>query len=167
MNDEMTSSNNEIHWIESESLKENHHRQHDDNNDTIIENNIDDDDIPECYDMFADPDPMDTFSFCYQINDNNDDATSDTNTIEQVEQEADNENVMETRQQKTIRIILIGYKQELGQTLHSTGLTLWRASELLCQFMLKERMKYIENKKILEVSILCTCLYMCVYIEKS
>ena len=60
------------------------------------------------FSLFSDPDPDDTFTYTY-----------------------DNDGVC-------ININLKGYKQELGQTLNSTGLTLWRASEYLNAYLLKE-----------------------------
>ena len=109
----------EVRWIESEYLKQQ------------SEGNDDEDCGSECFDMFADPDPMQTFVFNWTIDDEIDDDTKGMN--------------------RTIEIELLGYKAELGQTLHSTGLTLWRASELLCNFMVRERNTYISNKSILEV----------------
>jgi hypothetical protein len=73
--------------------------------------------------LFQDPDPYDTFDFQYQ------------------------------HQGKTIDVQLKGHKQELGQTLNSTGLTLWRASNILCDFMVEHASDYIQNKTILEVSL--------------
>lgn len=118
----------EVRWIESESQ-------------ITSGNNFDNDDdgIPECFDLFADPDPKQVFSFRWTVrNDDND---------------SENDDVTASTSDDTtmIEIELSGYKAELGQTLHSTGLTLWRASELLCDFMVVERKRYIKNQDILEV----------------
>lgn len=67
----------------------------------------------------------------------------------------------------TIEIKLKGHKAELGQTLHSTGLTLWRAAPLLCSYLLSspETISYIKGKFVLElgaglglIGILAACL---------
>jgi hypothetical protein len=50
-----------------------------------------------------------------------------------------------------IKIPLRGMKAENGQTLHSTGLTLWRASHLLCNYLVSHTKEIVENKTILEV----------------
>jgi hypothetical protein len=164
----------EIHWIESDSLKRD---KKDDGLEKGDDENDDDNSIPECFDLFTDPDPIDTFTFCWNIdnfkwsevdNDHdrtanynvNDNLTSIERSTEQTGREEMNENSEKQQKQDpimtnettAIHITLSGYKKELGQTLHSTGLTLWRASELLCQFMIKERKRYIEKKRIIEVS---------------
>jgi hypothetical protein len=84
--------------------------------------NKDDDDDEGFDSLFADPDPFDTFSFEWKY------GTRD------------------------IQIRLHGHKQELGQTLNSTGLTLWRASNILCDFLVQHAAELVANKKILEVS---------------
>jgi hypothetical protein len=84
--------------------------------------NKDDDDDEGFDSLFADPDPFDTFAFEWKY------GTRD------------------------IQIRLHGHKQELGQTLNSTGLTLWRASNILCDFLVQHAAELVANKKILEVS---------------
>ena len=74
-------------------------------------------------DLFADPDPLETF--CCE---------------------------WETKEEK-IQISLTGYKAELGQTLHSTGLTLWRASHILCDFMVRQEELVRASQNLLEVSL--------------
>lgn len=83
-----------------------------------------DDDEPAMTDLFADPDPMDTFDFTWRRS-NEDDAP--------------------------IAICLAGYKAELGQTLSSTGLTLWRASELLANFLVQHEARYLRAQRVLEL----------------
>ena len=51
---------------------------------------------------------------------------------------------------ETIQIHLQGHKMENGQTLHSTGLTLWRASPLLCEYMTLHQ-DFIRGRTVLEV----------------
>jgi hypothetical protein len=87
-----------------------------------------DDEEDEGFDsLFQDPDPYDIFRFNWK------------------------------HDSRDIQLQLRGHKQELGQTLNSTGLTLWRASNILCDFMLQHAANYVMNKKVLEV---CYC-YMC------
>jgi hypothetical protein len=71
--------------------------------------------------LFKDPDPSDTFSFRFNI---------DVNEV--------------------IEIELRGYKENADEIWKSTGLTLWRASEHLCDYMLT-RADQLKGKRILEV----------------
>jgi len=96
----------EERWIESESLRQ----QKEDTDDNAMT------------DLFADPDPLETFRHSWTLKDS-----------------------------REIQIVLSGHKAELGQTLHSTGLTLWRASQLLCDYLV-EHDGWIKDKKVLEVS---------------
>jgi predicted nicotinamide N-methyase len=113
-----------------------------------------DDESPDMGDLFADPDPLDTFHFEWTVpvplpackvvpveqqqqqqqQEDPKDLTSPSNS--------DNSNSTKT---KTVRITLSGHKAELGQTLHSTGLTLWRASELLCNYMILRNANAVAN----------------------
>jgi hypothetical protein len=93
----------EVHWIEAEEL-------------VTDKNENDDDETPDVGDLFADPDPYDTFNFQFG----------------------------------KIQIHIQGHKMENGQTLHSTGLTLWRASPLLCEYMMTQQ-DFIRERTVLEV----------------
>ncbi|KAL7560438.1 hypothetical protein ACA910_016184 [Epithemia clementina (nom. ined.)] len=123
----MESGKSETPWIESEWLKKvskntSFQEQNDDDEDD------DDDDEPEMStDLFADPDPLDTFTFQWK-------TTTATD-----------------EEEKYIDITLTGYKAELGQTLNSTGLTLWRASNILCDFMVKHKEVIRSANKVLEL----------------
>mmetsp|Transcript_12079 Transcript_12079/g.17417 ORF Transcript_12079/g.17417 Transcript_12079/m.17417 type:complete len:302 (+) Transcript_12079:42-947(+) len=76
-------------------------------------------------DLFADPDPFETFHFNFSINNN---------------------------KQDSIPITLQGYKAENGQTLNSTGLTLWRASRVLCDYLVDiAGQKLMQQKTVLEL----------------
>lgn len=68
-------------------------------------------------DLFADPDPMDTFTLTFHVN--NSDGTHSHKGEEA----------------KEVTIKLRGVKEENGQMLNSTGLTLRRASGLLCGYI--------------------------------
>jgi hypothetical protein len=106
----------EVRWIETEELAD------DDNNDG-------EDDEPDLGTLFADPDPFDTFDFCFGTT--------------------------------TARPIKIrGHKMENGQTLHSTGLTLWRASPLLCEYMVSQQHVLVHQKTVLEVGEYVICVWI-------
>jgi predicted nicotinamide N-methyase len=102
----------EVQWIESKWLQQ----QEGENT-----READEEDIPAVGDLFADPDPLESFRF-------------DWDTLEG----------------KHIAIELTGHKAELGQTLNSTGLTLWRASELLCEYLVKHP-EWVATKDVLEL----------------
>ena len=87
------------------------------------ENDVQEEESPEGLlgDLFADPDPLETFHFNF------------TN-----------------QQNDSIPITLVGYKAENGQTLNSTGLTLWRASHVLCDYLMNGQ-KFIQHKTVLEL----------------
>ncbi|CAM9390940.1 unnamed protein product [Ectocarpus fasciculatus] len=51
----------------------------------------------------------------------------------------------------SLTVTLRGHKAEIGQTLNSTGLTLWRAAPILCQFLINNRDSYVNDKNILEL----------------
>ena len=61
-----------------------------------------------------------TFVVEYQDNDNDDDTTT---------------NITSLQVKRNIRFEVQGVKRVLGQTLSSTGLTIWRAAEHLCDYM--------------------------------
>lgn len=73
-------------------------------------------DEPDVGDLFADPDPYDTFKHQFGPH----------------------------------KIELRGYKEENGQTIPSTGLTLWRAAPLLCEF-LHDNAELVQGKRVLEL----------------
>lgn len=49
-----------------------------------------------------------------------------------------------------IKFVLKGIKQELGQTLDSTGLTIWRAAEHLCEYI-ETNSSFFEDKVVCEL----------------
>ena len=52
---------------------------------------------------------------------------------------------------RSITIVLKGFKAENGQTLDSTGMTLWRASEILCQYLVAHGEDLLRNQTVLEL----------------
>jgi predicted nicotinamide N-methyase len=107
--------------------------------DDLLDDSDDDehDDASGWTDLFSDPDPMDEFHFRFELPI---DHASDGDDISAAQDESN----------RSIDIHLVGYKAELGQTLHSTGLTLWRASSLLCDFLLQHP-GYVRGKSVVEV----------------
>lgn len=103
----------EVRWIEAEELTDN--------------SNNGEHDEPDMGDLFADPDPFDTFDFSFG----------------------------------EIQIHIQGHKMENGQTLHSTGLTLWRASSLLCDYMISHQ-GCIRTRTVLEVLCTVYTVFVCV-----
>jgi 2-polyprenyl-3-methyl-5-hydroxy-6-metoxy-1,4-benzoquinol methylase len=97
----------EVRWIESEARQE-QYRAH-----RGIKDDEEDDAMS---DLFSDPDPLDTFSFRFELPPH-ENSTSDTPEL--------------------VDITLSGHKAELGQTLHSTGLTLWQAAAPLCEVLVR------------------------------
>ena len=51
----------------------------------------------------------------------------------------------------SIRISLRGQKQENGQLISSTGLTLWKASDLLSRYLMDHHVDIVKNNTVLEV----------------
>ena len=111
----------EERWIEAESLITDEHET----NDVDIGG------------LFDDPDPYDEFVFDFSTrqddNDNKDDDKKKDGGA------------------SLYRIVLHGIKQENGQTLSSTGMTLWRAAPLLCRFLLLHRRSVVQGKRVLEL----------------
>lgn len=84
-------------------------------------------------DLFADPDPFETFHFTFELD------------------KDDSNRAAESSDNSTINIMVRGHKAENGQTLNSTGLTLWRASNILCEYLLKHSRRMIQHKSVLEL----------------
>ncbi len=153
-------SQEEERWIEFEACK------------------IDDDEKLPNFDIFGDPDPYETFSFNFevkcehvlgksieqailQVGDEDDDSSTER-ACKQSTKEDDTEKiqtavipvvpVLPTIITPTcnIEITLKGFKHEHERIFDSTGLTLWRASKLLCNFMCSNP-NYIQNKSVLEL----------------
>jgi predicted nicotinamide N-methyase len=151
----------EIHWIESESLFAstdpatdprlgNDHPKDDDTHDGNDDLGLDD--------LFIDPDPYETFTLQWKIlnrhvgemrttgsnscvdsqdeysNGNYHDRLA-TNTTTATTDAAKTDHNKDGFIETTAQITVVGNKAENGQTLHSTGLTLWRASQLLTDYL--------------------------------
>lgn len=95
----------EVRWIEAEAS------QQEDNVDELSTGEL------STGDLFADPDPRETFILQYGPH----------------------------------NITIEGVKAENGQLLSSTGLTLWRAAPLLCEYMLRNADADIQGRNVLEL----------------
>ena len=87
--------------------------------------------IALCFICCRDPDPFELFSFQFERPPCCDDTT----------EEKDN---------KVIDIQIRGYKKDADEVWQSTGLTLWRASDYLCQYQM-ENMQLFQNGRTLEL----------------
>ena len=70
-------------------------------------------------DPFADPHPMQTFDFAFATTDNNDDN------------------------QTKIHVTVQGYKRNADAVWQSTGLTLWKAAEFLCRYLVQHQERFV------------------------
>lgn len=123
---------------------------------------VDDDEKETNFDLFGDPDPYEEFSFHFKVpkgitnlqdeseSNNKNEVTdekvsgSENNDYEDVDTEKCEE---ETRE---ISISIKGFKHEHERIFDSTGLTLWRASKLLCNYMCSNP-DCVEKKRVLEI----------------
>ena len=81
-------------------------------------------------DPFKDPDPFQIFSFKFER----------PGPVEDFRSEED----------KVIDIDIRGYKTDADAVWESTGLTLWRASDYLCEYQVKN-VELFQGKRVLEV----------------
>lgn len=95
--------------------------------------------------MFDDPDPFDTFVHTFVP------QNTTTAGIGGVASITSGGESTCSPYLNPITITLRGHKAEIGQTLNSTGLTLWRAAPILCQFLMDNADVYVKNKNILEL----------------
>jgi len=148
---------NEERWIETEEgeWKENGNdnknddtNKNDDGKDDGTDKNEDitKNDKHDSYDyelgtfgMFDDPDPYDTFDYTF-------DAIT-------VPLQSSSNNIVSTAIDRdtdvatTFNLLLRGIKAENGQTINSTGLTIWRASHSLCDYLTRKNNMTMFGKK--------------------
>lgn len=109
---------------------------------TINNNNDsgdDDDDETPYMDPFQDPDPVQEFLFRFDLRDSNDDSHDQTSKDEDG---------------RYIDISLRGRKMDSDEVFESTGLTIWKAAEYLCQYQI-ENSTLFQGKRVLEVRSIC------------
>ncbi len=124
----------EERWIEFEACRE-----------------VDESEKEPNFDLFGDPDPYETFSFSFTVNENqnqNENTDEDVNRHQYDGREDGDER--KHKHKREISITLKGFKHEHERIFDSTGLTLWRASKLLCDFMCSN-VHYVEKKSVLEL----------------
>lgn len=92
-------------------------------------------------DLFREPDSLDTFFFEWNIA-----LPCNNGELLPFQNEEDDEN-----SKTKLQVSLTGYKTELGQTLPSTGLTVWLASHLLSDYMVLRQAEICSKKSILEL----------------
>jgi predicted nicotinamide N-methyase len=119
----------EIHWIESESLFATQVAA------TLSSSTrVDSGEDMNLYDLFIDPDPYETFTLQWKIVYQNDtrEIIDRTSCISQYRSD-----VLTAPITNAVngQITAVGNKAENGQTLHSTGLTLWRAARIITDYL--------------------------------
>ena len=109
----------------------------------------DDNDNP--FDPFADPDPHEIFSFRFVVPKQK--STIATTSIETDNDDDDDndDNDDEKNDTEIIRLDIHGYKTESDAVWQSTGLTLWKASKYLCDYMVQHADE-LQGQRVLEVS---------------
>jgi len=105
----------------------------------------DNDEDENPFDPFADSDPNEIFHFRFVTSRNG--SITSTNHIEEETTNSDDE---------SIHLEIHGYKTDSDQVWESTGLTLWKASKYLCDYMVKHADK-LRGQRILEVSEATDC----------
>lgn len=101
------------------------------------EGESEDDEDENPFDPFADPDPHEIFSFRFVP------KKSASNNEEPIEGDDDDD-------EKSIRVEIHGYKTDSDQVWESTGLTLWKASKYLCDYMVEHAEK-LKGQRVLEL----------------
>ena len=92
--------------------------------------------------MFLDPDPYDSFKRTYEICNHN----YDDDDEEEEEEEDGDSNINNNNNIHHLTITLRGYKAENGQTLDSTGMTIWQASGILCRYIIAYKEELLIHK---------------------
>ncbi len=101
------------------------------------------------FDPFADPDPTEIFKFRFVTK-----QKQKTDAKEEpIQREDTSEN--DNDDDKSIRLEIHGYKTDSDQVWESTGLTLWKASKYLCDYMV-DHANELRGQRVLEVSGVAT-----------
>ena len=106
----------------------------------------DDDNDFNPFDPFADPDPHEIFKFRFVTNN----KKTKSATTEPIEERAI-ENDDDDDGNESIRLDIHGFKTDSDQVCESTGLTLWKASTYLCDYMVQHADE-LKGQRVLEVS---------------
>ena len=110
-----------IRWSEEEQRQSTPHRTQ--------EEEEEDESNACCIDIFKDPDPHESFQFHFELN----------NSIDGDNVNVNDEEPSLSPSEDVIDIELNGYKYSSDEIWQSTGLTLWKASEHLCHYLVKHR----------------------------
>jgi hypothetical protein len=109
-------------------------------------------------DPFADPDPTQIFHFSFAIPNEPLPTSlllSESNSNSSAK---DNDSAVATSTATNaadiVELKIQGYKTHSDEVWQSTGLTLWKASKYLCDYMV-EHVDQLQGKRILEVSVAC------------
>ena len=191
--DEVVWRDDRVRWAEDFENEQQLHKvaevrskkeDHDDGGDKDEGGEEEEDEESALIDPFKDPDPFQIFEFDFEypffstcLSINGDSTGVDGSDTEPVatngkspsqRPEGNNSNISNSN----IHISLRGYKKDADQVWQSTGVTLWRASEYLCQYLLRMQIKsdeermvsasasavtssFLKGKRILEVSCYC------------
>ena len=127
----------EERWIECEEIYKSNRQD--------SANETDNDSSSDYYNLFVEPDPYQMFYFTLHHSNHEE---------YRFERHLDNSPLhrnLESNTESHKDIVLRGIKAENGQVISSTGLTLWRASSILCNFLCRHYKTCIEKKSILEL----------------
>eukprot|EP00537_Pseudo-nitzschia_pungens_P016617 CAMPEP_0172412476 /NCGR_PEP_ID=MMETSP1061-20121228/77930_1 /TAXON_ID=37318 /ORGANISM="Pseudo-nitzschia pungens, Strain cf. pungens" /LENGTH=380 /DNA_ID=CAMNT_0013148717 /DNA_START=107 /DNA_END=1249 /DNA_ORIENTATION=- len=126
----------QIRWPDDHKEKgddENENDKNDDENENDENDSDSDDGFQNPFDPFADPDPTQVFPFRFEV------ADGESSTSRNSE-----------RRRRTIDLRIHGYKTSSDEVWQSTGLTLWKASKYLCDYMVSHAVE-LKNKRVLEL----------------
>ncbi|KAG7347593.1 type 12 methyltransferase [Nitzschia inconspicua] len=101
------------------------------------------------FDPFADPDPTQVFTFAFSIP-RHSQLDANSNSIINPKVDADDNQLSKKSSGDAIELKIQGYKTHSDQVWQSTGLTLWKASKYLCDYMVKQS-QFLQHKRILEL----------------
>ena len=130
--DSNSNTDHDNRWIEAESADVFTHRSNES--------------ISSLGDLFSDPDPYQTFTRVYHTTEVISDMVSSSSSINNT-----SNGIGSVDNADDITIVLKGFKAENGQTLDSTGMTLWRASGILCRYLIAHREELLSNHIVLEL----------------
>lgn len=123
-------------------------------------NDSDDDDEHNdaFFDPFADPDPTQIFHFSFAIPNVSLPAASLLSDSNSKSTQKGNDSAVATstaiNATDIVELKIQGYKTHSDEVWQSTGLTLWKASKYLCDYMV-ENADQLQGKRILEVRVAC------------
>ena len=139
----------QVRWPEDEVKPEGESDNGDDDDDAIDFNP---------FDPFADPDPHEIFKFRFVTNKKKKKIPAPaTEPIEERATENDNndndsDDDDDDDDNESIRLDIHGFKTDSDQVWESTGLTLWKASTYLCDYMVQHADE-LKGQRVLEVSV--------------